>query len=159
MLNLPLASQGATPIDLIRRPVVLSNENTANPAVFGQRYFAQASLRILLSDRATDLTGLPTITAGAPVDLANLAASGYVVNAARPTTGRRSPLSPGPEPITRATGVSLTRCSAIAGTVRPTAATQLRLARRRWNNGRAGVAEAGPIDAHRQRGRRHAAPG
>ena len=61
-LNLPLTSQGATPIDLIKRPAVESNENTTNAAVFGQRYFAQASLRILLSDRAADLTNLPTIT-------------------------------------------------------------------------------------------------
>ena len=29
----------------------------ANAPVFLQRYFAQASLRILLSDRAADLTG------------------------------------------------------------------------------------------------------
>ena len=47
-LDLPLVSQGATPIDLIRRPAINSNENIANAPVFGQRYFAQASLRILL---------------------------------------------------------------------------------------------------------------
>ena len=51
-LDLPLVSQGATPVDLIRRPALDSNENVANAPVFGQRYFAQASLRILLSDRA-----------------------------------------------------------------------------------------------------------
>jgi hypothetical protein len=68
-LDLPLVSQGARPIDLIRRPLVNSNENTANAPVFGQRYFAMASLRILLSDRAADLTGLPTITPDAPVAL------------------------------------------------------------------------------------------
>ena len=62
-LDLPLVSQGAAPIDLIRRPGVGSNENIANQPVFLQRYFAQASLRILLSDRAADITGLPTITA------------------------------------------------------------------------------------------------
>lgn len=115
LLTLPLATLGATPIDLIRRPVVLSNEDTANPAVFGQRYFAQASLRILLSDRAADLTGLPTITVAAPVDLTNLAASGYVVN----TTGAandRTPVaaSPGPEPVDAANGTSLTRVSAVS---------------------------------------------
>jgi hypothetical protein len=110
-LNLPLTSQGAQPIDLIRRPAVDSDEDTANPAVFGQRYFAQASLRILLSDRAADLTGLPTITAGAPFDLTNLAASGYVVAAGRPPVA----LSPGPEPFDVANGNSLTRMSAIAG--------------------------------------------
>ena len=34
-LDLPLVSQGATPIDLIRRPAQNSNENVANPDVFG----------------------------------------------------------------------------------------------------------------------------
>ena len=48
---------------------MLSNENIANPAVFGQRFFSQASLRILLSDRAADITDLPTVTAAAPVSL------------------------------------------------------------------------------------------
>lgn len=132
-LRLPLVSAGARPIDLIRRPVVLSNENTANAVVFGQRYFAQASLRILLSDRSTDITDLPGIVAGAPVDLANLAASGYVVAANRPPV----PLSPGPEPYLAATGVSLTRVSVIGGTV-PTNATltiQNSADAATWNNG------------------------
>ena len=111
VLNLPLTSQGAQPIDLIRRPAVLSNEDTNNAAVFGQRYFAQASLRILLSDRTADLTNLPTITAGAPFDLTNLAASGYVVAAGRTPVAA----SPGTEPFTVATGASTTRVSAIAG--------------------------------------------
>jgi hypothetical protein len=66
-LDLPLVSQGAVPIDLIRRPAVGSNENVANAPVFLQRYFAQASLRILLSDRAADITNLPTVTGTAPV--------------------------------------------------------------------------------------------
>jgi hypothetical protein len=68
-LDLPLVSQGAVPIDIIRRPALNSNEDTANAPVFVQRYFGQASLRILLSDRASDLTGLPTITGGAPIAL------------------------------------------------------------------------------------------
>jgi hypothetical protein len=68
-LNLPLVSQGATPIDIIRRPAQNSNEDTANPDVFRQRYFAMASLRILISDTAADITSLPTVTAGAPVRL------------------------------------------------------------------------------------------
>jgi hypothetical protein len=68
-LDLPLVSSNAFPIDLIQRPDLNSNEDTANRVVFLQRYFAQASLRILLSDRAADLTGLPTITGGAPTDL------------------------------------------------------------------------------------------
>ena len=82
-LDLPLVSQGATPIDLIRRPALNSAENTANPPVFGQRYFSQASLRILLSDRVADLTGLPTVTGTAPVLL-----DGNWLNAAAPPVGR-----------------------------------------------------------------------
>ena len=74
-LNLPLATQGAQPIDLIRRPVVNSNEDTANPPVFGQRFFAQASLRILLSDRPEDITNLPTVT-GPPIALTRAALLG-----------------------------------------------------------------------------------
>jgi hypothetical protein len=68
-LDLPLVSQGARPIDLIRRPALNSNENVTNAPVFGQRYFAMASLRILLSDRVADLTNLPTVTATAPIAL------------------------------------------------------------------------------------------
>jgi hypothetical protein len=68
-LDLPLVSQGATPVDLIRRPDLGSNENVVNPPVYGQRFYAQASLRILLSDRVTDLTGLPASTVGAPIPL------------------------------------------------------------------------------------------
>ena len=70
VLRLPLTSQGAEPIDLIRRPAVNSNEDTANAPVFGQRYFGSlASVRILLSDRTTDITNLPTVTGTAPVSL------------------------------------------------------------------------------------------
>jgi hypothetical protein len=85
-LDLPLAQMGALPIDLIRRPVVNSNENVANAGVFGQRYFAMASLRILLSDTAADIANLPTATADPPVQLtaAGLAAAGYVVGPANP---------------------------------------------------------------------------
>jgi hypothetical protein len=69
-LSLPLVSQGAVPVDLIRRPATLT-EDTVNPLVYGQRYFAMASLRILLSDSAAEIsnTTLPTVTATAPVPL------------------------------------------------------------------------------------------
>jgi hypothetical protein len=66
VLRLPLVSQGATPIDLIRRP---PSTEAANNVVFGQRYFAMASLRILLSDRPEDITSLATVTGTAPVFL------------------------------------------------------------------------------------------
>ena len=64
-LDLPLVRDGASPIDIIRRPDP-ANPDTAS--VFGQRYFSMASLRILLSDTAADLTALPTAV-GAPVSL------------------------------------------------------------------------------------------
>jgi hypothetical protein len=111
LLNLPLAQQGAAPIDLVRRPVVLSNENTANPVVYAQRYYAQASLRILLSDRAADITGLPAVSAGAPIELtpAALLAAGYVVGAGTPPLGASPRIEPEVLNI-------FTRVSAIAGT-------------------------------------------
>ena len=56
-LDLPLVSQGAAPIDLIRRP--LEDEDADNPLVYAQRLYSQASLRILLSDRVADITVLP----------------------------------------------------------------------------------------------------
>jgi hypothetical protein len=66
-----LGNGAATPIDIIRRPV--AGENATNPGVLGERYFSQASLRILLSDNAADITGLPCVSAGAPFNLADLA--------------------------------------------------------------------------------------
>jgi len=66
-LNLPVIVDGGANIDLVQRPV--PNENTTNPLVYGERFFTKASLRILLSDTAADITGLPSITATAPVSL------------------------------------------------------------------------------------------
>ncbi len=73
-MDLPLTRMGATPVDLVRRPA--PNESTTNPDLFGQRYFALASLRILLSDNAADITGLPTVTGGAPLQLTGAAPDG-----------------------------------------------------------------------------------
>ena len=60
-LDLPLVSNGACPIDLIRRPTRFRphglGENDTAPLVYAQRYYTQASLRILLSDTAADITG------------------------------------------------------------------------------------------------------
>ena len=53
-LDLPLVSQGAMPIDLIRRPARNSNEDTAQRLIYQQRFYSKASLRILLSDTAAD---------------------------------------------------------------------------------------------------------
>ena len=69
-LDLPIVSDGATPIDLIRRPSV-ANPDSAQ--VLSQRYFRMGSLRILLSDRAAEITGLQTVTATPPIDLGRLA--------------------------------------------------------------------------------------
>ncbi|MBI3669734.1 MAG: hypothetical protein HY237_08150 [Acidobacteria bacterium] len=73
-LNLAIVTlgSGTSPIDLIRRPQQF--EDTTSPGVLGERYFAQASLRILLSDDPADITGLPcTDTTVAPLDLTTLA--------------------------------------------------------------------------------------
>jgi hypothetical protein len=56
---------------MIRRP--LAGEQIANSGVLGERYFSQASLRVLLSDNASDITGLDCVSSGAPFNLADLA--------------------------------------------------------------------------------------
>jgi hypothetical protein len=71
-LTITLLGNGASqPIDLIRRPV--RGEDASNPGVLGERYFSEASLKILLSDNAADITSLPCVSAGAPFNLADLA--------------------------------------------------------------------------------------
>ena len=93
-LDLPVATQGATAIDLIRRPLV--NEDVNNNAVYVQRQFSLASLRILLSDVAADITNLPSVTNVAPIALDSWLAgepAGYgPVDATHPPMTR----SPGP---------------------------------------------------------------
>jgi hypothetical protein len=112
-LRLPLAQQGAEPIDLIRRPAVNSNENVANKVVFDQRYFAQASVRILLSDRASDILDLPTVTSTAPIalegDWNTAPPAGYVIGAQRPALARAIP----PDPSLNAVAPLYTRASVI----------------------------------------------
>jgi hypothetical protein len=73
-LNLTITVLGngaATALDIIRRPV--AGELTANPGVLGERYFSEASLRVLISDNAADITALPCVSAGAPFNLADIA--------------------------------------------------------------------------------------
>src|SRR5467141_5025414 len=71
-LTIVLLGNGSSkPVDMIRRP--LAGEKAANPGVLGERYFSQASLRILLSDSAADITGLDCVSGGAPFNLADLA--------------------------------------------------------------------------------------
>jgi PilX N-terminal len=78
-LNLEVATPliGGTPIDLIRRPQKgEDNATTGNPGKLGERYFSQASLRILISDNSNDISQLPCETASAPIDLSLLAQNG-----------------------------------------------------------------------------------
>lgn len=73
-LKLPLVILGGQTIDLIRRPV--KNEDTNNPGVLGERYYSQASMKILLSDDKNDIKNLPCVDPTVdPVDLSTLAVS------------------------------------------------------------------------------------
>jgi len=68
-LGIVLLGNGTTqPIDMIRRPVVGESTSVTN-----LRYYAQASLRILLSDNPTDITSLPCSSGATPFNLASLA--------------------------------------------------------------------------------------
>lgn len=72
-LDLPLVSDGASPVDLIRRP----NRFVPDvPTVAQQRFFSMASVRILLSDTRDDLMGLPNVNDGVePISLESLTAT------------------------------------------------------------------------------------
>jgi hypothetical protein len=83
-LNLPLVSDGAQPIDIIKRPPTTESSTSS---VFAQRLFSKASLRILLSDAASNITSLPTVTTGSPISLGTAWPSSYTHKVA---------LSPGP---------------------------------------------------------------
>jgi hypothetical protein len=66
-LELPLQTTGQNAVEIIRRPAA-SNEHTANAPLYNQRFYGQASLRILLSDTQAQITNLPEVT-GLPVAL------------------------------------------------------------------------------------------
>jgi hypothetical protein len=71
-LTIVLVGNGATqPVDTVRRPI--QSEDVNAPAVLAERYFSQASLRVLLSDNASDISNLPCVSAAPPVNLADLA--------------------------------------------------------------------------------------
>ena len=65
-LALGITGVAGEPIDLIRRPP--PGEPTTS-ALFDARHFSQASMRILLSDAAVDLTSLPSVNITPPVNL------------------------------------------------------------------------------------------
>jgi hypothetical protein len=67
VLNLPLITSGGSNTDMVRRPA--QNEDVNNPTLFNERFFTKVSLRVLLSDFANDITGLPGVTPTAPVQL------------------------------------------------------------------------------------------
>lgn len=71
-LNLAIVTVGSgstQPTDIIRRPIA-----GESASITTERYFAQASFRVLLSDNAADITSLPCIdTTVAPLDLSQLA--------------------------------------------------------------------------------------
>jgi len=64
-LDLPIVSDGAQPVDLIRRPPAAE---VSTSAIGRQRFFNMATLRILLSDQASDFVG----AVGTPVRLSGL---------------------------------------------------------------------------------------
>ena len=71
-LNLAITLNGASPIDLIRRPA--QGEDVSNPSALAQRYYSEASVRILISDNPADISNLPCSTSKIPpTNLATLA--------------------------------------------------------------------------------------
>jgi hypothetical protein len=134
-LSLPLLTVGGTNPDLLRRPCQpgaatltvtqasplpqlfeqpcgATSESVSNPQLLNERLFTKASLRILLSDSAADITSLPGVTATPPVDLGvdltvtnktnwnfaspNNGIGTYVVSATNPPIAR----TPGPIAMT-----------------------------------------------------------
>jgi len=91
-LNLALALAGATPIEILRRPPVGEDPTTT---IGSSRFFNQASMRIILSDTAAAITGLPGVTTNAPLPLDASVNTGSP--ATRPTDSCHPPvaLSPG----------------------------------------------------------------
>ena len=75
-LLLPLITVGSQPVELIRRPVP-----GENAFITGQRMYSEAGVRILLSNTAAAITGLPDSSSAVPPinldTLATLQAGGY----------------------------------------------------------------------------------
>ncbi len=71
-LGIAILGNGATqPVDLIRRPVIGESST-----ITAERYYDQASLRILLSDNQNDIMNLPCIDGSTkPLNLSNMATS------------------------------------------------------------------------------------
>jgi hypothetical protein len=112
-LNLPVITSGGSNIDIVRRPPPNEDQAapTGNPVLLAERFYSQVSLRILLSDKKTDITKLPGVTSGDPVSLEDWNAappSGYTINGTHPPVAK-SPgrlLAPNGNPPTIAAAVA-----------------------------------------------------
>ena len=79
ILNLGIVTlgTGTLPIDIIRRPIAADS-----PVVTQQRYFAEASVHVLLSDNPADIMGIPCVDGTTPpFDLRKLAQPAAVLQA------------------------------------------------------------------------------
>jgi hypothetical protein len=95
-LKLPieiLTNGQSFPVDIMRRP---TQGEGANPALLGERYFSQASMKILLSDNPNDIMQLPCVnTATQPVNLSTLAVD-PAAGSPNPTWNNATWYAPGP---------------------------------------------------------------
>lgn len=105
-LELALITVGGSNPDMIRRPA--AGEDIANPVLLSERLFTKASLRIMLSDTAADITNLPGVTSTTPVLLDN------AWRAAVPNNGIAAygPIDVAHPPIARSRGL-------VTGTISP----------------------------------------
>jgi hypothetical protein len=93
---------GGQNTDMSRRPP--ATELASSP-LFAERMFGQVSVRILLSDTAADITGLPTVTATAPVHLGDEVAGGYTNDWATTPPAGYGPVNATHPPIARSPGL------------------------------------------------------
>lgn len=92
-LDLPLVSDGAKPVDIIRRAPVgeLPTSNLGR-----QRFYSMATVRVLMSDRRADITALPGVV-GNPLPLQgvlNVAAGEFVAGVTMPAGNHPFATSP-----------------------------------------------------------------
>jgi hypothetical protein len=127
LLKLPLLTVGGTNPDLLRRPcqplaATLTvtqasplpqlfeqpcgavSEAVSNPVLLNERLFTKASLRILLSDSAADITNLPGVTATPPVYLDTNWNVPATLLLAAPNAPFYGPISAANPPIARTPG-------------------------------------------------------
>ena len=89
-----------------------AGELAADPVLYGERLYSKASLRIMLSDFANDISTLPAVTVTAPVQLDGN------WNVAAPNNGTAyGPISASNPPIARSPGVQTitTTANTVAG--------------------------------------------